>query len=151
MALTSTALTVAALASTVISAAGTIYTGISQARASRKQGEIDDQRAAAEREVARMEAINFRRKQSRTLATLRTGGAASGIEAEGSQLLVSDAAVRDIELGAATIITGGETRATRLEQQADISRARGRSALIGSGFQAAGTILSSASSYDFGT
>jgi hypothetical protein len=67
--------------------------------------------------------------------------AGSGVTSEGTPLLVDDAALDEALLGEATIRVGGQTRATRLEQQAVLSRFRGQAARATGALRAGSTLL----------
>ena len=74
---------------------------------------------------------------------------ASGVDpATGSPLLVSEDIAGEVELQAQRIRAGGEVRATRLEQQAQLSRLQGRQAQTG-GFLRAGSLLLSGAGRTF--
>lgn len=133
---------------TVLSAVGTALSALSsiqqgqaaqaqadtQAAILRQQAERDRQQAASDEE-------DFRRRQSRVLAARRAGLGASGAEpGVGSPLLVSEDFAGEVELQALRIRSGGELRATRAEQQADLQRLRGRAART-SGFTRGGALL----------
>ena len=133
---------------TVLSAVGTALSALSsiqqgqaagaqadtQAAILRQQAERDRQQAASDEE-------DFRRRQSRVAAARRAGLGASGAQpAAGSPLLVSEDFAGEVELQALRIRSGGELRATRAEQQANLQRFRGRQART-SGFTRGGALL----------
>lgn len=135
---TTTALIIGTVASAVVSAGGAAL----QARAALKQAEfqstVQRQQAERERQIAAAQEEDFRRRQSRLMAARRAAGGASGVQTgTGSPLLASEDFAAETELQALRIRAGGETQATRLEQQAALTRSRGRSArtagLIGAG------------------
>lgn len=141
MAAVSTITAVALVASAAIGAAG----AISQGRAAKKQAEFTAtvQRQQAERE--RLEAANreedFRRDQSKRMAQRRAALGASGVEiGTGSPLLASEDFAAETELQALRVRSGGETRATRLEQSALLTSAAGKNAQT-AGFVRAGSLL----------
>ncbi|MCZ6608035.1 MAG: hypothetical protein O7A64_10260, partial [Alphaproteobacteria bacterium] len=65
----------------------------------------------------------------------------------GTPLLVAEAFFDEILIGEATIRAGGETRATRLQAEADLARFRGRAARTASLFSAGSTLLTAGSGF----
>lgn len=125
----STLATVAQIAGAAVGAVGAISSGV----AARQQGDFQSavlrQQADRERLDASQREEDFRRQQSRLMATRRALLGASGVEStEGSPLLVSEDLAGESEYQALRIRSGGETVASRLEQQAILQRASGRSA-----------------------
>ena len=118
----------------ILLAAGvTAVSAISQGQAARSQARfqaaVNEQQAARERLISAGEEEDFRRRQSRLFAQRRAALGKSGVEiGTGSPLLVASDFAAEIELQALRIRSGGETRATRLEQQALLTRRAGRSA-----------------------
>lgn len=126
----------------ILGAVGAIREGKAADRAAKFQAEVLDQQAASERNVAGAEAEGFRRRGSRARASSIARGGASGIDTQkGSPLLVDEAFVKDIALGSARVLQGGEVRGTRLEQQGVLSRFQGKNAKSASLFRAGQSIL----------
>lgn len=98
-----------------------ILGGLAKSGQNRAQARILREQAGRERVVAGREADLFRRRQGALLASDRAARGASGV-AGGSGLLVDDATMLEILLGEATIREGGEIRARRLTQQANIRK-----------------------------
>lgn len=114
-----------------------------QAGILRQQAESARQKAAADEE-------DFRRARSRDLAFRRAALGASGVEPGlGSPLLVSEDFAGEVELQALRIRSGGELRATRAEQQADLQRFKGRAART-AGFVRGGSLLITGAGKQFG-
>lgn len=93
-----------------------------RAAADRFNAEVADQQAASERTAALADAEDFRRAQSARMASSRAAQAGSGFTLEGSPALVNEATMTEIEFNVGRILRQGETRATRLEQQAQLDR-----------------------------
>ena len=140
MAITSTA---ALLTAAGLSAAGSI----SQGRAAKKQAQfeagISEQQAQREREISAAEEGDFRKKQSAILAERRAALGGAGVQlSTGTPLLASEDFAAEVELQARRIRSGGQTRATRLEQEAALRRAAGRNAQTQGLFRAGSSLLS---------
>jgi len=126
---------------------------IMQGRAAKKQADfqaaINQQQAERERQISAGEEEDFRRQQSRLLAERRAGMGAAGVEAgTGTTLLAPGDFAAETELQALRIRAGGETRSTRLEQQAAVTRAAGRSAERRGYMRAGSSLLSGAASFN---
>lgn len=138
------------VASTALSATAAIQEGQAAAAQGKFQAGILRQRADRDRQVAAANEEDFRRKQSRLIGKRRAALGASGVEqGTGSPLLVAEDFAGEVELGALRIRSTGETSATRLEQQADLERFRGRSARR-AGFIRGGALLFSGAGKAFG-
>lgn len=134
--------TTALLLAAGVSAAGSIAAG----QAARGQGDfqaaVSRQQAGRTREIAAAEEQDFRRRQSRSFAQRRAAMGASGVEiGTGSSLLASGDFAAETELNALRIRAGGATQATRLEQQARLQRAAGRSRQKRGFFRAGASLL----------
>lgn len=152
------------VASGVLSAAGSIAQGQQAAAAARSQAQLQEQQAAIqeqqaerERQVAAADEEELRMRNRRVLARQRALLGASGVEpAAGSPLFVAMDTAAEAELQALRIRDQGEVAATRLEQQAgltrfdaDITRASGRAAQR-AGFTRAGAQLVGSGADAFG-
>lgn len=107
--------------------------GISGGRAAGAQADfqarVNEQQAVRERQISREEEKDFRRVQSSNFAERRAAMGASGVDlSSGSPLLASSDFAVEVELQAQRIRSGGDIRATRLEQQAALTRAAGQAA-----------------------
>lgn len=129
-------------AAAVASAAGSAVSGIQAQQQAKKQAKIQEQQAERERQVAAQNEADFRKRQHRAAAAVRAATGARGIEGSvGSPLLASEDFGREVEEQARRIREGGEISATRLEQQADLTRSQGSSALTSGLFGAGGSLL----------
>ncbi len=127
---------------TALSAVGAIQSG--QALSDRQdfQAQVAEQQADSERVASRQEEEDFRRQQSFLMARRRAMLGASGVQVtSGSPLLVSQDFARETELNALRIRSGGNIRATRLEQQADLFRSSGSSARTAGRIRAGSSLL----------
>jgi hypothetical protein len=138
MAVTTTTLLIAA----AVVAAGA---AVQQGQAAKKQAEFtaatQRQQAERERQIAASNERDFRRQQSRLMATRRAVLGASGVESStGSALLATEDFAAESELQALKIRAGGETNATRLEQSAQLQQLKGQNAET-AGYFRAGSLL----------
>lgn len=131
----------ALLASAGVSAFGALAQGFAQRQAAEFNAAILRQQAERARQIAERDADAFARRQNRVRGSARARLAGSGITSEGTPLLVDDAALDEALLGEATIRVGGQARATRLEQQAVLSRLRGGAARTTGALRAGSTLL----------
>ena len=134
-------LTAVSVGSGVAGAAGQRYAGEASANAAEYNAAVDLQRAQREREASGLEASQFVKQQRRQLATARTGRLASGVTMSGSPLLVDEDTINEIAFNEALIRSGGETRATRLEQSAALSKSRAQSERTASYYRAGASLL----------
>lgn len=91
-----------------------------KAKTIKREEKIAEQQADRERQAGIAESNDFRRRNSRLLATSRALRAGSGVSAAGSPLLVDEATAGEIELGALRIQNVRETRRTSLRNQASL-------------------------------
>ncbi len=126
------------------SAAGSIAEGQATKKASRVQSDILKQQAQRERQQSKVDADQFRRRQSRLLASQRAGFGASGVSLTGTPLAVGADLAAEIELQAQQILSGGEAEATSLENEAGLARFRGNQASTAGFFGAGASLLSGA-------
>ena len=124
-----------------LGAVGALQAGKAADRAGKFQQAVLDQQAASERDVSRAVAEDFRRRGSRARASSIARLSASGAAVEGSPLLVDEAFVKDIALGSARILQGGEVRGTRLAQQGVLARFEGKAAKAASKIRAGQSLL----------
>lgn len=125
----------AALSTIALMAAGGLglVGGIAEGKAARAQADfqarVNEQQAVRERQVSKEEEKDFRRVQSSNFAERRAAMGASGVDiGSGSPLMASGDFAAEVELQAQRIRSGGDVRATRLEQEAALTRAAGRAA-----------------------
>jgi hypothetical protein len=137
-----TALLIGAAAFSAISA---VQQGRAASKQAKFQAQVTDQQAARERQVAAGNEADFRRQQSRLQAQRRAALGASGVKATtGSPLLASGDFAAEVELAALRIREGGDIRATRLEQEAALTRRAGSNAQRAGLFRAGSSLLSGA-------
>ena len=139
----------AAIAATAAASAGVGAVGaIQQGRAAQAAGEFNAQvgmqQAAREKQIAGLQAEQFTRSQQALLAKSRAARLASGVSYQGTPTLLDDQAVDEIAYNEALIRSGGEVKATRLEQEAALSRFGGRSARTSGMFRAGQSLLQGA-------
>lgn len=129
-------------AAAVVSAAGAIMQGQQAQASANYQAQIMQQQADRERQVAAANEAGYRRQQDRLMASRRAILGGSGVEGgTGSPLMASQDMAGESELQALTIRNGGEASATRLTQQAALTRYQGNSAVTGSYFRAGASLL----------
>jgi hypothetical protein len=132
-----------------VAAAGAIGGGIDADRKASFEASEQRQRAEREREIAGISEEDFRKQQSRIAAESRAAGGASGVDqSTGSALLAASDFEAESELNALRIRAGGETQSQRLDEQADLTRAAGKSAKT-RGFVRAGSSLLSGGANTF--
>jgi len=153
-----TLLAIGAGVGAAVSAVGSISQGIAAKKAGRAQSEIlrqeavrRDQEATQQRKQARLDADEFRRRQSRLLARQRAGFGASGVSLEGTPLFVGADTAREIEFQAQKILVSGlgdasalEAEGSSLRSEAGLASMRGSQAATGSFFRAGSTLLTGA-------
>lgn len=136
-----TGVEIALLASTAVSTVSAIKQGQDANKQSKAQAAILREQAANQRTQSAADESDFRKNQSRIMAARRAAMGASGVQqGAGSPLLVSEDFASEVELQAQRIRSGGEVRATRLEQQAKLERSAGSSAAT-AGFLRGGSLL----------
>jgi hypothetical protein len=102
-----------------------------------------EQQAHAEREAAAARERDFRRSNSALMAQRRADFGARGIDqATGSSLLAAQDFAAEAELQALRLRHGGETRFTRLQQEASLFREAGSNARTRGHFRAGSSLLS---------
>ncbi len=136
------------VAPVIIGTALKVFSAVQQGRAANAQAQFqsDVAKQQADREllVARQTEEDFRRDQSRLLASRKAGLGVSGVEStSGSPLLASEDFASEVELQALRLRSGGELRATRLQQTASLFRAQGQAARTG-GFIRGAALLTGA-------
>jgi hypothetical protein len=136
---------IAAIGGLVLGAVSAVSQGQAAAKQAKFQSEVARRQAERERQIAAAQEEDFRRRQSRALASRRARLGASGVEpGEGSPLLVSEDFAGEVELQALRIRNGGEA----LVQQAALHDAAGRNART-QGYLRAGSLLLDAAGTGF--
>lgn len=135
-----------AVGGSVLKGVGAIQQGNAASQASEFNATVAEQQARAERDASAAEARDYNRGERRKLASSTAALGGTGVvSSAGSPLLVTESTIREIALGVGRIRQGGEAKATRLEQDAELSRMNARSS---PGYLSAGSsILSSAGSW----
>lgn len=128
-------------AGTAVSVIGSLSAGKAEKKSADFSAAVREQQAASERDAASAESSDYFRREHRARSAARAMRGASGVTQEGSPLLVDEASVREAALGTARILHGGDRRATRAEQEADLYRMRGDNALTASYFDAGTSLL----------
>jgi hypothetical protein len=133
---------IAMIASTAMTAAGTIAAGNQQRAAGRWQQQESERQSRAERAGAQREAEQIERRRDLASARLQTSAAASGFSAtDPTALLINDEIQRYGTYQARMSQYGGEDRATGLEAQGAMARFSGDAAASGSRLRAVSTVL----------
>jgi len=139
------------LISTGVQAVGAIAEGRDAKRQADFSAAVGRQQAEREREIAGQDEEDFRRRQSRLFAQKRAALGASGVDSStGSPLLAAKDFISEEEFMSLRILSGGQTKAARLEQGSTLSEMAGRGSLR-QGFMRAGSSLLTGFSTDFGT
>jgi hypothetical protein len=143
-----TALLVAAVAGAGASAYGQIQQGKERDRAAVAQGQELSMQAGQEEDAADATAERYRRAAKAQVGEAQAALSASGVSSdEGSALRIQEQIIKDSESDALNTILSGERRGGTLSRQAEEVRRQGRSAKTAGYIGAAGTLLSTASSY----
>lgn len=140
------ALTTSAVIGLIGAAAGTAG-GISQAQAANKQGDFQAKVAAQQAEQERLAASeqerDYRKAQSARLAQIRASLGASGTDiSTGTPLLALADFAGETERNALRIRSGGDIRASRLDQQGSLYRTAGKNAQSAGYGRAGASLLS---------
>lgn len=129
-----------------LSAVGMVAEGIRANQQAKFQARVQRQQAERERLRGEAEAADRRRQSQRLLARQRALLAGSGVDpGVGSALLLQEDTAAEEELAALRTEAGFKTSATRLEQQAELTRASGRGAQRAGVFRAGSRLLSGTS------
>lgn len=140
-------LALAGLAGGALSAVGSIYKGQATKQASDYNAAVDNQRAAEEKDQAGAATQDYIRKGSDTVEGAVASQGASGVTMAGSPLMVDENTVRQVALGAARTLAGGDLRASRLKDDATLQKMKGDAAVTGSYLDAGGSLLTSVGKY----
>ncbi len=126
-----------------VTAAGAVSQAQDVKQQTKFQSRVQEQQADQERLIASLAEGDFRKRQSALFAEARAGFGKSGVEmGSGSPLLASEDFAAETELQAGRIRAGGEMQATRLEQQAELTRRAGRTAQRQGYYRAGSSLLS---------
>lgn len=138
---------VAGIGGGVMSAAGSIQKGQAAKQAADYNAAVDNQRAAEEIDQANAQTQDYIRKGSDAVESANAMRGATGVTSEGSPLLVNEDTVRQVALGAARTLQGGQLRAGRLEDDAMLQKMKGENAVTGSYLDAGSSLLTSVGKY----
>ena len=131
-----------------MAAAGAIGGGIDAKNKASFEAADQRQQGAREKQIAEDQEEDFRRQQSRVAAASRAAGGQSGVDqSTGSPLLAMSDFEAETELNALRIRTGGETQSQRLNEQAVLTAAAGKSAKNRGFIRAGSSLLSGASTF----
>ena len=137
-----------AAAGALTAAVGTYSAGQSQANSSEYNAKVAEQTAKVEQQRAAEASRDFMKRQRLALGTARANRAASGVDLlSGSAFAADQDLVNEIALQNERILRGGQVAATRAQQQANLSRTRGKSASTAGMIGAGSTLLTGASQY----
>ncbi len=128
-----------------VGAVGTIFGGLSAKQQADAEAEILQQQAARARQIGIINAEEFEREGSAIAASGRAAGAGSGVvQSTGSALKRQENLAAEIELNRLRLLNNSQVQSTRLFQQAELVRARGKAELIGSFFRAGSSFIGGA-------
>lgn len=134
--------TIATIAGTVVSAAGTIAAGNAADKQAQYEAAQLDIRAKEEQAQAQQEAKQLREQKQRAQSTLTARSAASGFSAtDPTALALNDELERYGTLQEQLAQYGGKSRRAGVEAQAASARLSGKAQKTASRYSAAGTIL----------
>lgn len=135
----------------IVSAVGQYSSAQAQAKGKAYEAKIKDRNARIARSQAQADAEDVRRDTRRRLATIRAAYGSKGFSLAGSAIDVLEDQSAEGELAAQRVSYKGEIAATQQEDEAKLSRFESKSlrrsatiGLIGSGFETAGSVGSSA-------
>ena len=130
----------------VVSAAGSVYSGVQQNNAAKYNASMQEAQAKAV-DTRTRESIRRQRVQNQSiLAAQRTSALSSGVEESGSSLLTLMENSNRLEKNIADIATQGNAAQYAALNQATLSRLQGKTAQTSGYIQAGSTLLSGASS-----
>lgn len=115
--------------------------GNAQAQASYFNAAVAQQNAIAARQAAAVEAAQLARKNRAALETVRSRYLMSGIDLEGTPMMVLDENLRNMALDVDLTRHKGEVQATNYTNQAMMDTFQGQTAAAAASAQAEGSIL----------
>lgn len=135
--------TIALAASAVIGAAASIYGGVQQNKAGQAQARIARQEAQQREALGAIEATRVRERMRQQIGLQTAQLAARGLQLDSPTALgLAGAAGEEAFLEEQASRVGTQSAANRLRQEADLSEARGRLALVGGVATGASQLLS---------
>lgn len=135
------------IAGSVMSAGGSLFKGQATKQASDYNAAVDNQRSAEEIDQANASTQDYIRKGSDTETSAVASQGATGVTGSGSPLMVDENTVRQVALGAARTLQGGQLRANRLQDDATLQRMKGDNAVTASYLDAGSSLLTGAGKY----
>lgn len=146
-----TGVEIAMLASAAVGTVGTIYSGMQQAEAADNQAQIAENNAAYEADANKQQAEKIRRMAKAQRGEANAALAASGVKlGEGTALEVQKDITKRSEEDALSALLSGSRAIKSGNDQADMLRASGSSALTGSLISAGTSVLSAGANYSSG-
>lgn len=133
--------------SSLVTAGGAIMSGQQQAAASEYNAEVAEQNAVAAKQKAAYEEEAHRQNLKKIMSSQRALYGASGVDIEGSPLLVMEDTAAQGELDALAIRYGGDVAAAQQRSAANLYRMQGRNAKMSGFWNAGSSLLSGASKY----
>jgi cell wall-associated NlpC family hydrolase len=130
----------AAVAAAAVSAVAAVQQGQATSKMAKYNAQVMENQAVAERQKAALEEQRHRARTTKLLSTQRALIAKSGLDLEGSPLLVMEDTAAQSELDSLLIRYNGEMGANRAQSQAGLDRMRASSASTG-GYLSAGASL----------
>lgn len=134
----------------ILGAVGSINKGQATQQAATYNAAVDNQRAAEEQDQAAASTQDYIRKGSDTESSAVAMQGATGVTGEGSPLMVDENTVRQVALGAARTLQGGDLRANRLKDDATLQRMKGDNAVTASYLDAGSSLLTSVGKFGSG-
>ena len=142
---------IAMMAASAVGTVGTIYSGMQQAGAAQDQAQIAENNAAYEADANKQQAEKIRRMAKAQRGEANAALAASGVKlGEGTALEVQKDITKRSEEDALSALLSGSRAIKSGNDQADMLRASGSSALTGSLISAGTSVLSAGANYSSG-
>jgi hypothetical protein len=131
----------AGVGGSVLSAGGSLFKGQATKQAADYNAAVDNQRAAEEVDQSKAQTQDYIRKGSDVESSAVASQGATGVTGSGSPLMVDENTVRQVALGAARTLQGGQLRASRLQDDATLQRMKGDNAVTASYLDAGSSLL----------
>lgn len=116
----------------LISAGFKIATGVSQSRAAESEADLQEEQGRIAQQEARVSAERSAKEKRKFLARQKLAFIKNGVSLEGSPLLVLEETLTESQKEIDAIIKRGSAQQRLAGRRAEITRARGRRALLGS-------------------
>lgn len=128
----------------LVSAVTSVASGVQANRDAQARAAILDQQAQQEHELAEAEAENLKKKNSAFLARARAIQSGGGGAQTGTALMLMAQNAATAKADEDLVRRGGDIRATRLQQEAGLTRSGGGSTLTSGFFRSGVSLLSTA-------